>query len=180
MVRWSRIIRGMLGTGLTFSVGVGVVGSVVAGVAWILAGGGDVTELMRLVFASAVWAFPMGVAFSGVLSLTARGRSFDELSLPRFVALGAGAGLLLFGVLALNAWDAWSMSTAMVNAGLFVFLGSGSATATLVLARKAEPAWESGGDPATLEPGDEQPRHRSGNEQPALESIAPASEPGEG
>lgn len=180
MARWSRIIRGMLGTGLTFSVGVGLVGSLVAGVVGLLTGFEGALEMVRMVFASAVWAFPMGVAFSGVLSLTARGRSFDELSLPRFVALGAGAGLLLFGALALNAWDAWSMSTAMVNAGLFVFLGSGSATATLVLARKAEPARESGGDPPTLEAGDEQPTHRSGDEQPTLESIAPASERGEG
>ncbi len=36
MPRWLRVIRGMIGTGLTFSAGVGVVGSLVAGVAWLL------------------------------------------------------------------------------------------------------------------------------------------------
>lgn len=154
MTRWKRIIRGMLGTGLTFSVGVGIVGSVVAAIALVLAGGGDVRELAFVVVASAVWAFPMGVAFSGVLALTARGRSFDELPLARFAALGTGAGLLLFGVLALNAWDAWSISTAMVNAGLFAFLGGGSATATLMLARKARPAVDSGEGMSALESGE--------------------------
>lgn len=157
MSRWSRIIRGMLGTGLTFSVGVGVVGSMVAAVIGLVTGLQGGIELVRFVFASAIWAFPMGVAFSGVLSLTARGRSFDELSLPRFAGLGAGAGLLLFGVLALNAWDAWSMATAMVNAGLFVFLGGGSATATLMLARKAEPVPESCDEQLALEPVDPTP-----------------------
>jgi hypothetical protein len=144
MPRWLRIIRGMLGTGLVFSAGVGLVGSVVAGIAWLAAGGGDLAELMFVVLASAIWAFPMGVLFSGILSLTARGRSFEELSLPLFAALGAGAGLALFAPLAANAWDVWSLSTALVNAGLFAFLGGGSATATLMLARKAGPALESG------------------------------------
>lgn len=178
MSRWSRVIRGMLGTGLTFSVGVGVVGSMVAAVAGLVTGLQGGIELIRFVFASAIWAFPMGVAFSGVLSLTARGRSFDELSLPGFAGLGAGAGLLLFGVLALNAWDAWSMSTAMVNAGLFVLLGGGSATATLTLARKAGPVLESGGESPELESGDGSPTLRSGDGPSTLESADVPPAPG--
>jgi len=47
--RWLRVLRGMIGTGLTFSVGV----------------------------------------------ITARGRSFDRLWVPRFALLGAGAGLVV-------------------------------------------------------------------------------------
>ena len=80
------------------------------------------------------------------MAITARGRSFDELSVPRFAALGAGAGLVLFGVLAVNAWDAWSVSTAIANAAIFVVLGGASATAILVVARRAGPS---------LKPGDE-------------------------
>ena len=151
MPRWVRVIRGMLGMGVTFSVGVGVVASVLAVIPWLLDGGDP--EMIRLVVASSMWAFPMGVAFSGVLALTRRGRAFDKLSLPHFAALGAGAGLLLYGVLALNAWDAWSTSQAIGNAAILVFLGSGSATATLLLARRAGPSLESGDDAHRLEEG---------------------------
>jgi len=151
MPRWLRIIRGMIGMGLIFSAGVGVVASMIAVVPWLLLGGDR--EIIRLVIASSIWAFPIGVAFSGVMALTARGRPFDRLSLPQFAALGAGAGLLLFGVLALNAWHAWSVSTALVNATIFVLLGGGSATATLLLARRVGPALESGDEPRSLGEG---------------------------
>ena len=108
----------------------------------VLAGGG-----------SAIWAFPIGVAFAGVLALTRRGRSFDKLSLPRFAALGAGVGLLFFGLLAINAWQAWSVSTAIVNATIFVLLAGGSATGTLMLARRAGPALKSGDESRSLGEG---------------------------
>ncbi len=94
-----------------------------------------------------------GVAFSGFLAITARGRPFGKLSLPRFAALGAGGGLLLFGVLAINAWQAWSVSTALANATIFVLLGGGSATATLMLARRAGPALKSGDESRSLGAG---------------------------
>jgi hypothetical protein len=93
-----------------------------------------------MVIKSSIWAFPIGVAFSGVLAITARGRPFDKLSLPRFAALGAGGGLLLFGLLAVNAWQAWSVSDAIANLALLTLLGGGSATATLMIARRAGPA----------------------------------------
>lgn len=146
MPRWLRVIRGMIGTGLTFAAGVGVVASMIAGLVWLLPGSENGLEMIRMVIASSIWAFPIGVAFSGLLAITARGRSFDKLSLPRFAALGAGVGLLFFGVLAINAWHAWSVSTAIANATILVLLGGGSATGTLMLARRAGPA---------LKPGDE-------------------------
>jgi hypothetical protein len=136
----------MIRMGLTFSAGVGTVASAIAGVVWLLPGLGGGPEMIRMVVASAIWAFPIGVVFSGALALTAHGRSFDKLSLPRFAALGAGVGLAFFGLLATNAWQAWSLSTAIANATIFVVLGGGSATAALMLARRAAPA---------LAPGDE-------------------------
>ena len=153
MPRWLRVVRGMIGMGLTFSAGVGVVASMIAGLVWLLAGSEVGRDVIRLVIASSIWAFPIGVAFSGVMTMTARGRRFDKLSLPRFAALGAGAGLLLFGVLAINAWDSWSVTTAIANATLFVLLGGGSATATLMLARRAGPALHSGDKPPSLGEG---------------------------
>ncbi len=153
MPRWLRVIRGMIGTGLTFSAGVGVVASMIAGLVWLLAGSESGLGMIRLVITSSIWAFPIGVAFSGFLAITARGRSFDKLSLPRFAALGAGVGLLFFGLLAINAWQAWSVSTAIANATIFVLLGSGSATATLMLARRAGPALKSGDESRSLGEG---------------------------
>jgi hypothetical protein len=153
MPRWLRVLRGMIGTGLTFSAGVGVVASMIAGLVWLLPGGEGGLEMIRLVISSSIWAFPIGVVFSGALAITARGLSFDKLSLPRFAALGAGGGLLLFGLLATNAWQAWSVSTALVNATIFVLLGGGSATATLLLARRAGPALKSGDESRRLGEG---------------------------
>jgi len=138
--RWQRVLRGMVGIGLTFSAGVGVVGSMLAVLSWLLFGWDP--EMARLVVASSVFAFPMGVAVSGVVAITSRGGSFDKLSLPRFAALGAGAGLLLSGVLGVTLFDSWTL----VNATILVLLGAGSATASLMLARRGDRA---------LEPGDE-------------------------
>ena len=153
MPRWLRVIRGMIGMGLTFSAGVGVVASMIAVLPWLLLGGDSGREMIRMVVASSIWAFPIGVAFSGVVAITARGRRFDKLSLPHFAALGAGAGLLLFGVLAVNAWASWSVTTAIANATIFVLLGGGSATATLLLARRAGPALRSGDESRSLGEG---------------------------
>ena len=154
MPRRLRVIRGMIGTGLTFAAGVGVVASLIAGLVWLLpVGENNGLEMIRMVIASSIWAFPIGVAFSGLLAITARGRSFDKLSLPRFAALGSGVGLLFFGVLATNAWHAWSVPTAIANATIFVLLGGGSATATLLLARRAGPALHSGDESRSLGEG---------------------------
>ena len=151
MPRWLKIIRGMVGMGLTFSAGVGVVATLLAVFAWLFLGDASGRELIRLVVASSLWAFPIGVAFSGALVITGRGRLFDRLPVPRFAALGAGAGLLLFGVLGVNAWHAWSTSDAILNAAILVFLGGGSAAATLMIARRAGTALESPDEPRRID-----------------------------
>jgi hypothetical protein len=147
----------MIGTGLTFATGVGVVASVMFVLpTWLFLGGDSGREMLEMVVKSALWAFPIGVAFSGVLAMTARGIPFDKLSLPRFAALGAGGGLLLFGLLAANAWQAWSVMDAIGNATILVLLGGGSATATLMLARRARvgPALKSGDESRSLGEGE--------------------------
>lgn len=154
MPRWLRVIRGMIGTGLTFAAGVGFVASMIVGLVWLLPGSDDGREMIRLVIASSMWAFLIGVAFSGFLAMTSHGRSFDRFTLPRFAALGAGVGLFFFGLLAINAWQAWSVSTAIVNATIFVLLGGGSATATLMLARRAGPALNSSNESSGLDEGE--------------------------
>ena len=156
MPRWFRVIRGMLGMGLTFSVGVGVVASVIALIPLLLSQASPL-ELLIPVVGSALWAFPIGVAFSAAMALTAGGRTFEKLSLPRFAAMGAGAGLLAFGLLSVNAWDAWTVSAAIGNAAILIGLGGTSATVSLLLARRARPALEPGDGSQRLEGGQPAP-----------------------
>ena len=144
MPRWLRVIRGMIGMGLTFAAGVGVVASMISVLPWLLPGGVSGQEMIGMAIRLSILAFPIGVAFSGVLALTGRGRRFDRLSLPHFAALGAGVGLLLFVVLGVNAWESWFVTTAIVNGMLLTLLGGGSAAGTLLLARRSRPALDSG------------------------------------
>jgi LytS/YehU family sensor histidine kinase len=96
--------------------------------------------------ALALPGFVGGVLFSVVLGIAARRRRFEELSLPRFAALGAFGGLLLSLVpAALEAvglmsaarpkGESWRL-TATIGVPLML-LSAVSAAASLALARKA-------------------------------------------
>ena len=139
MPRWLRVARGMLGTGLTFGAGVGAIASLVAAIAW-LAGAGSAHELFGLAGRCAVVAGVLGVAFSGVLAVTARGREFSKLSLRLVGGLGAGAGLLYFAFLAMNGGRNWAPRDAVANFVLLTVMGAGSAVVTLLVARRARSA----------------------------------------
>lgn len=157
MSRWMRTLRGMLGMGVTFSIGVGGVAGALAALVSLLPGDQGGVELIRLVAASAIWAFPIGIVFSGVTALTARSDRFEELSMARFAAVGAGAGLALFGLLALNAWDAWTPLNALGNATILASLGAGSAAASLAIARRAGDRRLTEGDESHVLPGEPTP-----------------------
>jgi hypothetical protein len=134
--RWLRVMRGMIGTGLTFTAVVGAVGLLVGVPVWLY---GEVTgvELLQVVGKCAVVAFPVGLAFSGMLAFAARRRAFEKLSVGRFAALGACAGLVYFALIGLSAYDRWSVPDALVNLVILTLMGSGAATAVLLLARRA-------------------------------------------
>ncbi|MDB4875288.1 MAG: putative rane protein [Gemmatimonadetes bacterium] len=155
MPRWLRVARGMIGTGLTFAAGVGVVASI-TGLFVRLGHGITGLELMQIVGKFSVVAFLLGVAFSGVLAIAARGREFNKLSLRLVGALGAGAGLLYFVFLALNGGRNWSAPDAIANFVLLVVMGAGSAAATLAIARKARSALESSDEVRSLGVGDDE------------------------
>jgi hypothetical protein len=148
----------MIGTGLTFAAGVGIAASIPGVLVWL---GDGITghELMEIVGQSSVVAFLLGVAFSGVLAITARGRQFNKLSLRLVGALGAGAGLLYFVFLALNGGRNWSAPDAIGNLVLLPLMGAGSAAATLMIARRAGSALESGDELHSLGGGDEEIDH---------------------
>ncbi len=157
MPRWLRVIRGMIGMGLTFAVGVGVVTSML-GLVGVLLGQLALDDL-RMAGKLSVVAFIVGVAFSGVLAITAHGRTFDRLSLRFVTGLGAGGGFLYFlFIAAMNGVRVWSVAAAIANLAILTLLGAGSAAATLLLARRAgralKPAEES---PSLSEGGVEAP-----------------------
>ena len=138
-MNWLRRIRGAIGMGLTW------------GAAWF--GGGMVILLGMLVTTGTTGAdvpypigfgalgFVAGVTFSGVLGLVAGRRRFDEISLPRFTALGAGGGFLfavLFVVLVTLVDDPTFLSNLVVLGPVFAAAGAGCAAGALTLARRAE------------------------------------------
>ena len=143
MPRWLRVVRGMIGTGLAFSAGVGAIGGVVSALIVLFSKSvslADLPGVLGLAARFAVVAFPVGVAFSGALALVARRREFSKLSLPLFGALGAGAGFLLFLLLGFNgAFAAWSTVDLIANLAILTLLGGGAATGTLIVARRARP-----------------------------------------
>lgn len=153
MPRWLRLVRAMIGTGLTFAFGVGLLGTIL-GVAGMLFGG-LVLDDLRIVGKFTVVSFIVGVGFSGVLALAARGRSFERLSLGFITALGAGGGFLYFlFIAAANGARVWTPRVAFLNFAILTVLGGGLAAATLILARRARRALQSADDPLALGEGE--------------------------
>lgn len=149
MGRWLRRIRGAVGMGLTWAVGwafagllVGVTSKLLPWVPldWFF----EVFDAPLPAFA--IPGFVAGVFFSAVLGIAGRSRRFRELSLPRFAAWGVAGGVLLtlfpfalvaVGLASLNPGAAsWPVIAAV--GGTFVVLSTVSASATLMVARKAE------------------------------------------
>ena len=152
MPRWVRVVRGMIGTGLTFGVGVGVVGGTLGLIGVVL--GPVAWDDLRMVARMSVVAFLVGVVFSGVLAITARNRSFEKLSLRFVTALGVGGGLLYFLFIGfMSGFSAWTPPVAVGNLALLTVLGGVSAAAMLLLARRASAALSSGDEPRSLGEG---------------------------
>ena len=132
MTRWLRRVRGALGMGLLWAAGGAGVGGVIELLDNVLPGG--------LPMASAVDMWPQtlaipfflgGVAFAVVLGIAGRRRRFDELSIPRFAAWGALAGLLL-------GLRAVTMGAPALFLGITTLLSAGAAAGSLALARLGE------------------------------------------
>ncbi len=133
MKEWTRRIRGAVGMGLTWALA-----WFGAGMVLLLIVGPDAADVpFPLLFG--LLGFLAGVTFSGVLAVTGRRRTFDEISMPRF-ALWGGIGGLLFGVgfvFIAGALGAASLDLLGMSA-VFALAGAGSAAGSLALARMAE------------------------------------------
>jgi len=128
MRKWLRRIRGAVGIGLTWAMtwfGAGMVWRFVVGF-----GPGDIP--FPLIFAAL--GFLTGATFSAVLSAVEGRRRFDEMSVPRFAAWGAVAGLVFWMTFALVGLG----GDFLMLGPLVGLAGAVSAAGTLALARKAE------------------------------------------
>ena len=154
MPRWLRVVRGMIGTGLTFATGVATVAGGVAWLAGAVPGGG----ILRIAGRLSVAGFLLGVAFGGILAITARGRRLNKLWLRLVGVLGAGVGVgvLYWVFLASTGGRVWSLRNAIANFVILTVMGAGSAVATLMIAKRARSALESGDALHGVGAGDEE------------------------
>ncbi len=135
-MRWLRRVRGALGMGLTWAI------------AWAVIGGGLMEAIVdphgRILDmwpqTLAIPGFLGCVVFSMVLWVAEGGRRFEELSIRRFAAWGAVAGVLLGGV-ALGLGFAGGVTPlwlrGAVAIGPLAVLNAASAAGSLAIAKKA-------------------------------------------
>jgi hypothetical protein len=135
MKQWLRRIRGAVLMGLTWAAVWAPVGPLIG---MVVDPDGSMDEPWIAV--GVYPGFLGGVAFATVLGIVGRRRRFGELSLPRFAAWGAAAGLLvgvLWLVLALLSDPPnWLLNAVVV--GSLTLLSAVSAPASLAVARMAE------------------------------------------
>jgi hypothetical protein len=135
MPKWLKRIRGAIGMGLIWAVAWAPVGLLIGE---IVDPDGSLDEPWMLV--GTLPGFIGGVIFSVVLGIEARSRRFDQLSIPRFGAWGAVAGLLV-GVLPFvlgSANPALPTWLPFVIIGSITGMSAVSAAGSLALARMAE------------------------------------------
>ena len=123
-----RRIRGAIGMGFTWAAAWFVAGLVPR---WLFGFNTDVP--FPLVFG--VLGFIAGVTFSGLLVLTERRRTFDQMTLPRFAAWGAVGGVLLSAIFTRAA--SLGFGEALAITPTFALACAASAAGSLALARRA-------------------------------------------
>ena len=155
MPRWLRVVRGMVGTGVTFAAGIGGVVSIFGAIA-LLRGRATVRDVVETVGQFSVASFLLGAGFAGVVAIGARAGLFKKLSLRVGTSLGVGAGLLYWLFLAMTGGRNWTPRLAILNFVLLVLMGGLSAAATVVIARKAGSALEPVDEPVRVGPGEEE------------------------
>jgi hypothetical protein len=138
MQSWLQRVRGAIGIGATWALGWAPIGAITG---WVTA---TLVDFPPLVVAAnyatmfGVMGFMGGALFSTVLRLAEGHRSFDQLSLPRFVGWGAVGGLVLGGLaVSASLLGGGLTSLGAVIVAATTLLGAGSAAGTLVVARAA-------------------------------------------
>ena len=136
MKKWLRRIRAAVTMGLLWAVPWAVVAVLIG---MVVDPDGSMDEMWPLI--GAYPGFLGGVVFSIVLSIAERRRSLSELSVRRFGAWGAAAGLVI-GVLPFllgtPSADIDVARLATVVIGSFTLMSAASAAGSLALARRGE------------------------------------------
>ena len=134
MGSWMRRIRGAVGMGVAWAVA-----WFAAGMALLLVVGPDAADV-PFPLGFGLLGFFAGALFSGVVSVVAGRRDFDQLSIPRFAGWGAVGGLL-FSVLFVVAVATFGNDRLdlLVLGPVFAVAGAASAAGSPALARRADP-----------------------------------------
>jgi hypothetical protein len=146
--KWLRRLRGVFGLGATWAVGwagflsiATVLVDLIVGYPWTP----TIANLLANAGLFAALGFLGGSAFSVVLGIAGRRRTFDKMSVPGFLGWGTAGGVILGLLMSFTSGPITVpgiLSTTIVTA----ILGAGSAAGSLVLARGAE-------EQELLEPG---------------------------
>jgi hypothetical protein len=132
MKRWLRRVRGAMGMGLAWAIGGALVGGLIELIDNVLPGALPwIARVDMWPQTLAIPGFVGGVIFSVVLGIVGSRRRFGDLSLPRFTAWGAIAGVLL-GALTL------ALGAPAIFLGIMTVGSAIAASGSLVLARMAE------------------------------------------
>ena len=136
MKKWLRRIRAAVTMGLLWAVPWAVVAVLIG---MVVDPDGSMDEMWPLI--GAYPGFLGGVVFSIVLSIAERRRSLSELSVRRFGAWGAAAGLVIGVVpflLGTPSADIDVARLATVVIGSFTLMSAASAAGSLALARRGQ------------------------------------------
>jgi len=163
MQKWLRRVRGAIGMGVTWAVAWSAAGAVPR---WVF--GVETDAPLPLIFG--VFGLVAGLVFSGVLALTERRRTFDQMSLPRFAGWGAAGGLLLAVAWARAVSLGWGDVLAL--APTLAVASALCASGSLALARRAvrRELPDGGGDSAEsglIDDDDRKPRLTDGRDHTA-------------
>ena len=139
MKRWLKRIDGAVGMGLIWAVGGGI-GAPLSDVFDAVFLGGATGSILWDSLLGAFFGFIGGGVFSVALAVAGRRRSFDEMSLPRFAALGALVpSFVLVALAAYWGEIGWLFTpSGLANATFLALMGAGFSAGALALARKAE------------------------------------------
>jgi hypothetical protein len=136
MKQWVKRVRGALGMGLTWAVAGSGAGAIIS-LGFVVRTGSRPDAPFPIMLGAL--GFVAGVAFSGVLRLVEGRRRFDQMSLSRFAAWGAGVGLALSGIffLAVSRGDPAFLRYFVVVGPVVAVAAAGCAAGSLALARRA-------------------------------------------
>ena len=122
VARMLKFVRGAVGMGLAFAVGLSGLFAVVSVIKW-LNGADLVHELIETVLTGAApIGFFMGVTFSAVIAVGGRGRTLAEISLGRFLGWGTLGGML-FWALSGRPFSVPDLPEAAAELGISAVLG---------------------------------------------------------